>query len=61
MVCCYCNSNETIMMSNGKHICYHCAEEKGLVTCLEKGIVIADTNFYCDKICNDCIYKGEEI
>ena len=60
MKCCFCNSDNVVLMTDGRYICRHCAEEKELVTCPEIGKVIADPNFHCDNICNDCIYEEEK-
>ena len=60
MKCCFCNSESDVLMTDGKCICFHCAEQRGLVTCTKKGKVIADPEFRCDYICNDCVYEEEE-
>ena len=60
MKCCFCNSESDILMTDGRCICLHCAEQKGLVTCTREGKVIAEPEFHCDNICNDCIYADEK-
>lgn len=60
MECCFCSSKNVVLMTNGKYICLQCAEKKGLATCTKHGQVIADPEFHCDYICNDCIYTEEE-
>lgn len=60
MKCCFCNSESNVLMTDGRCICLHCAESRGLVTCTKEGKVIADPKFHCDNICNDCIYQEEE-
>lgn len=60
MKCYYCNSEDTFLMTNCEYICHHCADERHLVTCTKLGKVIADPEFYCDYVCNDCIYEEED-
>ena len=59
MKCWFCNCEGDVLMTDGKSVCLKCAEQKGLTTCTKLGKVVADPNFHCDNICNDCIY-GEE-
>lgn len=61
MKCCFCNGDGELLMTNGKSICHNCAEKKNLVICTKTGKVVADFNFHCDNICNDCIYTEDEI
>ena len=60
MKCCFCNSESDVLMTDGRCVCLHCIEQKKLVTCTKSGKVIADAEFHCDYICNDCIYTEEE-
>lgn len=60
MKCCFCNATSDTLMTDGRCICLHCAEQKSLVNCIKLGKVIADPKFHCDFICNDCIYEEEE-
>ena len=48
MKCCFCNGESDILMTDGRCICLHCAEQKGLVTCTKRGKVVADPEFHCD-------------
>lgn len=59
MKCYFCDSGGEMLTTDGKYICRHCAEKMNLVICTKLGKVIADPKFYCDKICNDCIYEEE--
>ncbi len=59
MKCCFCNGRGDILTTDGKNICCHCAEKKGFTICTKSGKAIADPDFHCDFICNDCIYKEE--
>ena len=61
MKCCFCNNESDILMTDGRSICLHCAETKGLVICSKMGKVIADTKFHCDYVCNDCVYMEDKI
>lgn len=61
MKCFKCGKNTDIFLTtSGLPICLQCAENEGYVVCTESGQVIADKNFHCDHICNDCIWKEME-
>ncbi len=60
MKCYFCNNDAEILTTDGKNICRHCAEEKNFTVCTKLGKVIADKNFHCDIICNDCIYEEDK-
>jgi len=59
MKCYFCNSESDILTTDGRCICSRCTEQRGLVVCLKKGMVIANPEFHCDNICNDCIYEED--
>ena len=59
MKCIKCDCKTDLLTTDGKAICPSCAEKEGLVVCSDLGKVIADKNFQCDRICNDCIYKED--
>lgn len=60
MKCFKCGEKTDTVTTNNQPICLHCAEQEGYIVCTDKGKVIADKNFECDKICNDCIWKVEK-
>lgn len=60
MKCVYCRQNTEYLSTLDEPICIHCAERKGLTLCTELGKYVADSDFTCDLICNDCIYCTQE-
>lgn len=60
MKCFKCNEKADVLTTDSLPICLHCAEQEGYIVCPETGKVIADQNFHCDNICNDCIWKEKE-
>ena len=57
---CFCDSESDILMTDGRCICLHYIMQKGLVTCIKIGKAIAEHEFHCNNICNDCIYEEEK-
>lgn len=58
MKCTYCGKETEFLTTVDKPICYYCAEKARFSLCTEVGKYIADSNFVCDHICNDCVYSN---
>ena len=60
MKCSICGQEADLLTVNDDAICEQCAEKAEYVVCARRGKVIADSNFYCDRMCDDCVWKDEK-